>query len=51
MTEKEIGYFRIFQEVARAVLSVLSVKDVLHLISKRIVVALNAKASALMLIN
>ena len=51
MTEKEIGYFRIFQEVARAVLSVLSVKEVLHLISKRIVVALNAKASALMLIN
>jgi GAF domain-containing protein len=51
MTEKEIGYFQIFQEVARAVLSVLSVKEVLHLISKRIVVALNAKASALMLIN
>jgi len=51
MTEKEIEYFRIFQEVARAILSVLNVKEVLHLISKRIVVALDAKASALMLIN
>lgn len=51
MAERDIEYFRIFQEVTRAVLSILSVKVVLRLISNRIVSALDVKASALMLID
>jgi GAF domain-containing protein len=51
MTKPEIGYFETFQEVGRAVLSVLSVREVTHLIAKRIVSALHLKASALLLVN
>ncbi len=51
MEAKEVEYFGIFHEVARAVLSVLDVKAVLHLIAKRIVSPLDVKASALMLLN
>ena len=51
MTTPEIGYFETFQEVGRAVLSVLSFREVTHLISKRIVSALHLKAGALLLVN
>lgn len=51
MTTPEIGYFETFQEVGRAVLSVLSFREVTHLIAKRIVSALHLKASALLLVN
>jgi hypothetical protein len=51
MAEKDIKYFRIFQEVARAVLSILNVEAILHLISNKVVSALDVKASALMLID
>ncbi|MFP3927860.1 MAG: GAF domain-containing protein [Desulfobacteraceae bacterium] len=51
MSEKETGYFEVFHEVGRAVLSVLSVKEVLHLIAKRVVAALGLKASALLLVD
>lgn len=51
MGEKEVEYFQVFHEVTRAVLSVLNVREVLHLIAKRIVSPLDVKASALMLLN
>jgi signal transduction protein with GAF and PtsI domain len=51
MSVNGVEYFEIFHEVTRAVLSVLNVKVVLHLIAKRVVSPLDAKASALMLLN
>ncbi len=49
MTEREIGLFEVFHEVGRAVLSVLSVREVCHLMSKRTVQALGLKSSVLLL--
>lgn len=51
MEKKEVEYLQVFHEVTKAVLSVLNVKEVLHLIAKRIVSPLGVKASALMLLN
>lgn len=51
MKEREIGFFEVFHEVSRAVLSALSVHEVTHLISKRIVAALRLKASAVLLLE
>ena len=49
MEANETGFFEVFHEVGRAVLSVLDVHEVTHLISKRMVPALGLKASALLL--
>jgi len=49
--EIQVQYFQVFHEIARAVLSVLNVKTVLHLIAKRIVSPLGVKASALMVLD
>ncbi len=49
MEVHETGFFEVFHEVGRAVLSVLNVNEVTHLISKRMVPALGLKASALLL--
>jgi signal transduction protein with GAF and PtsI domain len=51
MKECKTGFFEIFHEVSRAVLSALSVHVVTHLIAKRIVAALGIKASALFLLD
>lgn len=51
MEERETRFFEVFHEVSRAVLSVLSLRDVTHLIAKRIVSALPVKASALLLLD
>lgn len=51
MESTGIAYFRIFHEVSRAILSVLDHKEVLHLIVRRIVPALNLRAASLRLIN
>ncbi len=51
MTERQTGFFEIFHEVGRAVLSVLSVRQVTHLLAKRMVPALGLKASALLLVE
>ena len=47
MMVHQTGFFEIFHEVGRAVLSVLSVRQVTHLLAKRMVYALGLKASAL----
>jgi len=51
MTTQEIAYFKVFHEVSRAILSVLDSQEVLELIVKRIVPALDLKASSLRLLN
>lgn len=51
MTERHTGFFEVFHEVSRAVLSVLSVRQVTHLVAKRMVPALGLKASALLLVE
>lgn len=51
MKRKEIAYFRVFHEVSRAIVSVLDSKEVLRLIVKRVVPALNLKAASLRLLN
>ncbi|NIQ39326.1 MAG: GAF domain-containing protein [Proteobacteria bacterium] len=51
MRGREVEYFQVFHEVSRALLSVLDSKTVLHLIAKRLVSPLDAKASALMLLD
>ena len=51
MATREIAYFRIFHEVSRAILSVLDSKEVLNLIVKRIVPAMELKAASLRLLN
>jgi len=47
----QTGFFEIFHEVGRAVLSVLSVRQVTHLLAKRMVPSLGLKASALLLVE
>ncbi len=49
MTERETGFFEVFHEVGRAVLSVLSIREVCHLMAKRTVQAVGLKSSALLL--
>jgi GAF domain-containing protein len=49
MAERETGFFEVFHEVGRAVLSVLSVREVCHLLVKRTVQALGLKSSVLLL--
>jgi len=49
MEAGETGFFEVFHEVGRAVLSALNVHQVTHLIAKRMVPALGLKASALLL--
>ncbi|MBW1858334.1 MAG: GAF domain-containing protein [Deltaproteobacteria bacterium] len=51
MVRKEIAYFRVFHEVSRSILSVLDSKEVLRLIVKRIVPAMELKAASLRLLN
>lgn len=51
MLRKEIAYFRVFHEVSRAILSVLDSKQVLNLIVRRIVPAMDLKAASLRLLN
>lgn len=51
MMVHQTGFFEIFHEVGRAVLSVLSVRQVTHLLAKRMVYALGLKASALLLVE
>jgi GAF domain-containing protein len=49
MKAHQTGFFEVFHEVGRAVLSVLSVRQVTHLLAKRMVYALGLKSSALLL--
>ncbi len=49
MVDRETGFFEVFHEVGRAVLSVLSVKEVCHLMVKRTVQALCLKSGILLL--
>ncbi len=49
MENHHTGTFEVFHEVGRAVLSVLSVREVTHLVAKRMVAALGLKSSALLL--
>jgi len=48
---KTIEYFRTFADVSQAIFSSLSLKDILRLLIKRTVIALNAKAGSLRLVN
>ncbi|MCF8062959.1 MAG: GAF domain-containing protein [Deltaproteobacteria bacterium] len=51
MMENQTGFFEVFHEVGRAVLSVLSVREVTHLVAKRMVPALDLKSSSLLLVK
>jgi GAF domain-containing protein len=51
MMGRQTGFFEVFHEVGRTVLSVLSVRQVTHLLAKRMVYALGLKASALLLVE
>jgi len=50
-TRHHISYFRVFREIAKAILSVLDSKEVLRIIVTRIVPAMKVKAASLRLIN